>query len=269
MATPTAERPPRGPARRARGGGCAPDPAGAAATCRICLEGGGELVSPCPCRGSVRFVHEACLKQWLRTRHPALGFSRVRPPKPGACGPEQAAAGRWAAAADSLPAPGTARRGAAGYRCEICRSPYRLVVSPLPWPALARMCLQRFAAYWRASGTLAVVRAAAGVLPDRPGPYLKYAFHAAYFAFLLRKLRQLSRLSGFGHLVLSVLMRRETHAGARAGGMAPGMVLLLVCVMSAHYVSLFGAEAGGALGALQRYRAEWCRFRVLGHRVRS
>ena len=37
--------------------------------CRICLSGfensGNRLVSPCECQGSVRFVHEGCLMQWL------------------------------------------------------------------------------------------------------------------------------------------------------------------------------------------------------------
>ena len=32
--------------------------------CRICLESEGELVSPCPCRGSQRGVHLVCLERW-------------------------------------------------------------------------------------------------------------------------------------------------------------------------------------------------------------
>ena len=35
-----------------------------ALVCRICLESEGELVSPCPCRGSQRGVHLACLERW-------------------------------------------------------------------------------------------------------------------------------------------------------------------------------------------------------------
>jgi len=40
-------------------------------TCRICLHGSGEeaLCSPCPCRGSMRFVHQSCLrKEFLAKR---------------------------------------------------------------------------------------------------------------------------------------------------------------------------------------------------------
>ena len=35
-----------------------------AAECRICLQGGGELVSPCRCSGSQGRVHRWCLDQW-------------------------------------------------------------------------------------------------------------------------------------------------------------------------------------------------------------
>ena len=37
--------------------------------CRICFEGGqqGELISPCSCRGTQKFVHRSCLTQWQQT----------------------------------------------------------------------------------------------------------------------------------------------------------------------------------------------------------
>lgn len=40
------------------------------AMCRICLEpDDGSLIEPCSCKGSVRYVHENCLKQWIQTSH--------------------------------------------------------------------------------------------------------------------------------------------------------------------------------------------------------
>jgi len=35
--------------------------------CRICLESGGNLFSPCRCNGSVKYVHQECLETWLET----------------------------------------------------------------------------------------------------------------------------------------------------------------------------------------------------------
>jgi hypothetical protein len=37
-------------------------------TCRICFETEGPLYSPCKCNGSVKYVHGACLLQWIQTR---------------------------------------------------------------------------------------------------------------------------------------------------------------------------------------------------------
>lgn len=42
------------------------------ASCRYCLEETGPFVSPCRCRGSVAYVHEACLNRWLSTLDPAV-----------------------------------------------------------------------------------------------------------------------------------------------------------------------------------------------------
>ena len=36
--------------------------------CRICLETGEALISPCRCVGSMAFVHEECLRVWLLSR---------------------------------------------------------------------------------------------------------------------------------------------------------------------------------------------------------
>nr|XP_002126878.1 E3 ubiquitin-protein ligase MARCH4-like [Ciona intestinalis] len=33
--------------------------------CRICQEADGSLITPCRCKGTIGFVHEACLVQWL------------------------------------------------------------------------------------------------------------------------------------------------------------------------------------------------------------
>lgn len=32
--------------------------------CRLCFEGGGELIAPCDCAGSMAWVHRSCLNQW-------------------------------------------------------------------------------------------------------------------------------------------------------------------------------------------------------------
>jgi hypothetical protein len=38
--------------------------------CRICLDiGMNPLISPCSCLGSTKFVHEVCLKTWIRTKY--------------------------------------------------------------------------------------------------------------------------------------------------------------------------------------------------------
>jgi E3 ubiquitin-protein ligase DOA10 len=42
--------------------------------CRICLSSGSEfegennLISPCKCIGTVKFIHEMCLKAWLNSK---------------------------------------------------------------------------------------------------------------------------------------------------------------------------------------------------------
>lgn len=36
-------------------------------SCRYCLEEDGDFISPCKCKGSVRFIHEDCLNTWIGT----------------------------------------------------------------------------------------------------------------------------------------------------------------------------------------------------------
>eukprot|EP01059_Diplonema_ambulator_P003261 TRINITY_DN12945_c0_g1_i1.p1 TRINITY_DN12945_c0_g1~~TRINITY_DN12945_c0_g1_i1.p1 ORF type:complete len:227 (+),score=57.72 TRINITY_DN12945_c0_g1_i1:165-845(+) len=36
--------------------------------CRICKDGGGRLIAPCRCKGSMGYVHGDCLVRWLKTR---------------------------------------------------------------------------------------------------------------------------------------------------------------------------------------------------------
>ena len=44
------------------------DEAAAEIRCRLCLEGDdGPLVQPCACRGTAKFIHNACLEHWRRT----------------------------------------------------------------------------------------------------------------------------------------------------------------------------------------------------------
>lgn len=33
--------------------------------CRFCLESSGPMIEPCLCRGSVRYIHRACLNRWI------------------------------------------------------------------------------------------------------------------------------------------------------------------------------------------------------------
>ena len=42
--------------------------------CRICMEApqGLEFIVPCKCQGSLKHVHEVCLKVWIISRHPRL-----------------------------------------------------------------------------------------------------------------------------------------------------------------------------------------------------
>ena len=37
------------------------------ATCRICMETSGLLLTPCRCSGTLKYVHDKCLKRWLVT----------------------------------------------------------------------------------------------------------------------------------------------------------------------------------------------------------
>lgn len=44
-------------------------------TCRICLDDEGEMIAPCGCTGSHRFVHRACLDRWRSNVDIPLAFS--------------------------------------------------------------------------------------------------------------------------------------------------------------------------------------------------
>lgn len=39
------------------------------ATCRICMEPGENMMSPCRCKGTIRYVHRACIQEWVRKNH--------------------------------------------------------------------------------------------------------------------------------------------------------------------------------------------------------
>lgn len=34
--------------------------------CRVCQEGGENMLSPCDCNGSIKYIHEECLKKWVK-----------------------------------------------------------------------------------------------------------------------------------------------------------------------------------------------------------
>lgn len=45
--------------------------------CRFCLEIGGEdLISPCKCCGSVKYIHKSCLRRWV-VEEDTINYSRV------------------------------------------------------------------------------------------------------------------------------------------------------------------------------------------------
>lgn len=55
--------------------------------CRICF--GIEtdvLLRPCMCKGSIMFVHQNCLLQWLKSKYPATYQTLIRHPKSGSTG---------------------------------------------------------------------------------------------------------------------------------------------------------------------------------------
>lgn len=37
-------------------------------TCRYCLEEAKDLITPCSCKGSLRYVHKKCLMEWFQTK---------------------------------------------------------------------------------------------------------------------------------------------------------------------------------------------------------
>lgn len=51
-------------------------PGPASKQCRICLEAGGkDLIAPCRCRGTQKYVHRSCLDSWRMARVDNFGFS--------------------------------------------------------------------------------------------------------------------------------------------------------------------------------------------------
>mmetsp|Transcript_4924 Transcript_4924/g.7418 ORF Transcript_4924/g.7418 Transcript_4924/m.7418 type:complete len:105 (+) Transcript_4924:57-371(+) len=37
--------------------------------CRLCLSEGGEMIAPCKCTGSIKYVHYKCLQRWLQEKN--------------------------------------------------------------------------------------------------------------------------------------------------------------------------------------------------------
>lgn len=247
-----------GVARARRGAGGEEDEPPA---CRICMEGGdaaaGPLVSPCPCRGSIQHLHASCLWRWLRTRHPALGSTDVRPKGKGADGGEQGGGESGLAAGDEEADHCDDQRGGETYRCELCQAPYRLVVEPIPWGGLLRACASRVRSR---AGLVGALRA------PGPWPYARAALRAAYFVFLVVKLRDLARRSGLGRLFVRVALLRGRGPLPPHTEPGSGVLLLLVLAMLTHQASTLAADAEAAAEALRRYRATWCRYRVLPYR---
>lgn len=44
-------------------------------TCRYCLENNSNLISPCNCTGTIKYVHETCLYNWLKIKYNDLVFN--------------------------------------------------------------------------------------------------------------------------------------------------------------------------------------------------
>ena len=44
--------------------------------CRICLETTGPFISPCLCKGSMKFIHQDCIEKWRNTSPNPLSYSR-------------------------------------------------------------------------------------------------------------------------------------------------------------------------------------------------
>ena len=44
--------------------------------CRICLEEQGEMISPCLCNGTMKFVHRECLNQWRNQKKLSRSYER-------------------------------------------------------------------------------------------------------------------------------------------------------------------------------------------------
>lgn len=57
--------------------------------CRICLMAGGSptnpLLEPCGCVGSLKFVHQECLKKWLKVKITSGRWRRKRGSRAAAC----------------------------------------------------------------------------------------------------------------------------------------------------------------------------------------
>ena len=43
--------------------------------CRLCFEGGGDLIAPCSCSGTSKWVHRACLNRWRSMNHNPRAFT--------------------------------------------------------------------------------------------------------------------------------------------------------------------------------------------------
>ena len=86
--------------------------------CRVCREGEGEapLLSPCACKGSVRYVHAACLRSWVvsATSRGGGGLEEPAPHPLGALGELLA---QQAGAPHAL-------------RCNVCQAPWALPGHP-------------------------------------------------------------------------------------------------------------------------------------------
>jgi len=90
--------------------------------CRFCLtpDVPSNLISPCHCKGSVQFIHQSCLQNWLRERFRRQYRSLVK---------------RTAA-------------GGTGLKCELCHSEFHGELSNTPlWQRMKTICSSQTSYY--------------------------------------------------------------------------------------------------------------------------
>lgn len=154
--------------------------------CRICRdrEPRGRLISPCLCKGSVKWVHDTCLQRWLKTKYPVLAtiatsVTSDRLKRGQAVLVDLAEFDQTDCVVDRVSALG---RG--DYRCEVCQCPYQLLVAHTSWAQFSRQLLTQ--AFRRPFPAL--VASFCSHVRTHATSYAYYLGHLAYFVLLLTRI---------------------------------------------------------------------------------